>query len=452
MAFNVGKGCGRVRVRRLSRRSIKGDGPRETKEAPADDHVVSVSLSSDLIPIPGTREWSELPIDVWRLIAEGITFPHLHKFALGCKMWCTVSKEILDKNSNSYLPPLLFLPYNEKTKTCRFVTPESECHSNSNSKSYDLKVPELNGQWICGSTKGWLAIMDDKNFDLALFNPLTRRKVSLPRFDPEIIKAHLRIYPKDDCPSRRHPTTWPRFAMKIVTSDNLDSSRSRNNCLVGVIFGHDHRLAISRLGDDSWSTVIAEGRPMRCFSDLMFYEGKLYAVGPDHVLLLDYNGPNNLSIKRIITPWNRDPEAVLGTYIVMSSGNLLVVDRYWSYEFGTRPKHEPTMTDDFIVYKMDQETETWCEIEHLQGQSLFLGLNSSMSVSALDKGFSPWCRNNCIYFLDDSELRYRLQYRGYQWDNGIFSMDEGCVVHLFPTKQYSISFWHTSPLWFFQNV
>ena len=52
---------------------------------------------------------------------------------------------------------------------------------------------------------------------------------------------------------------------------------------------------------------------------------KLYAVGPDHVLLLDYNGPNNLSIKKITTPWiNRDPEAVLGTYIVMSSGNLLV--------------------------------------------------------------------------------------------------------------------------------
>ena len=70
------------------------------------------------------------------------------------------------------------------------------------------------------------------------------------------------------------------------------------------------------------------------------------------------------------------------------------MERYWSYEFSTRPKHghEPTMTDDFIVYKlMDQETETWCEIEHLQGhESLFLGLNSSMSVSALDKRFSPW--------------------------------------------------------------
>lgn len=123
--------------------------------------------------------------------------------------------------------------------------------------------------------------------------------------------------------------------------------------------------------------------------------------------------------------------------------------------YKTKAGHEPTMTDDFIVYKlMDQETETWCEIETLQGhESLFLGLNSSMSVSALDKRFSPWCKKNCIYFLDDSELRYRLQYRGYQWDNGIFSMDESCVVHLLPTKRYySISFWHTSPLWFFQNV
>lgn len=98
--------------------------------------------------------------------------------------------------------------------------------------------------------------------------------------------------------------------MKIVTSDNLDpnwpDSSINSNCLVGVIFAHDHRLAICRLGDDhdydhdhdSWSTVIAKGRPMQCFSDLMFYEGKLYVVGPDHVLLLDYNGPNNLSIKK----------------------------------------------------------------------------------------------------------------------------------------------------------
>ncbi|KAJ3670091.1 hypothetical protein LUZ60_010415 [Juncus effusus] len=125
------------------------------------------------------RDWSELPRDISNLIGDRIKFlPHLEKFGVACKEWRDIADE-RNKIARAEIksePPMLLLPFNEETQMATFL-------EMIKGKKYNLKMPELKGQWICGASKGWLAMTDD-NLDLFLFSPLTRARIKLPPLDP----------------------------------------------------------------------------------------------------------------------------------------------------------------------------------------------------------------------------------------------------------------------------
>ncbi|KAF6158555.1 hypothetical protein GIB67_040069 [Kingdonia uniflora] len=86
-----------------------------------------------------------------------------------------------------------------------------------------------------------------------------------------------------------------------------------------------------------------------------------------------------------------------GHYLIESSGDLLRVKR------NVRNNH--SLTCGFKLLKYNQIASKWVKVKNLNNQILFLGDNSSFSVSALNfPGYKP----NCIYFTSDTYGYKRL--------------------------------------------
>ncbi|EEF34009.1 conserved hypothetical protein [Ricinus communis] len=99
----------------------------------------------------------------------------------------------------------------------------------------------------------------------------------------------------------------------------------------------------------------------------------------------------------------------------------------------------------FHVYRLDSSEQNWVEVESLNNQVLFLGMNHSMSLSAQD--FSG-CDRNSIYFTDDNLYQMYEDYSYGGHDFGKFSLEDK-VVKLF--NGHKIEKVDPSPLWIVPN-
>ena len=73
------------------------------------------------------------------------------------------------------------------------------------------------------------------------------------------------------------------------------------------------------------------------------------------------------------------------------------MERHFIYEdYETEYGRRETVK--FIISQLDWSTNQWIEIESLGDYSLFLGVNSSISVKASNV---IGCQRNCIYFTQD---------------------------------------------------
>ncbi|TXG50158.1 hypothetical protein EZV62_026033 [Acer yangbiense] len=115
-------------------------------------------------------------------------------------------------------------------------------------------------------------------------------------------------------------------------------------------------------------------------------------------------------------------------YLVESAGELLVVSRIV----------ELKQTFGFQVYKIDLSMNTLTKIEDLGDRILFLGHNSSISVSAR----LSYCNPNSIYFAID-----HYEPEGYN-DMGIYSMEDGSVA---PYPTVNLCDLVTPPMWVEMN-
>ncbi|XP_077243068.1 putative F-box protein At3g25750 isoform X8 [Tasmannia lanceolata] len=144
-------------------------------------------------------------------------------------------------------------------------------------------------------------------------------------------------------------------------------------------------------------------------------------------------------------------------YLVESSGELLNVCRYYEMhpmyvrylilgsskcldgDFDPRNLGWTMRTSYFEVSKLDQNTGKWIELESLGDQVLFLGLNSSLSLSALD---FPQLKRNCIYFTDDSDVNNE------GIDNGVYDLENESIKPCYPNSPS----WITKLIWLHPNL
>lgn len=169
------------------------------------------------------------------------------------------------------------------------------------------------------------------------------------------------------------------------------------------------------------------------YADFIFFRGQFYALDLKGRLLICQVGArlNVTKIMEIVAP--RTAMARLRRqYLVEYSGGLLMVDRIFSVDrsIEDKPSYKRLRTCGFKVYKLDVSGNgsSWLEVRDLGGDSLFLGKNSSLSISSAD---FPGYKGNRIYFTDDNrDVNDLVEFRVVSFDMGAYDLDDGMIESL----------------------
>ncbi|KAJ4826961.1 hypothetical protein Tsubulata_015808 [Turnera subulata] len=285
--------------------------------------------------------------------------------------------------------------------------------------------------WVCvGSSHGWLMLFDGDKAEghMFLLNPsflkpnLSPPLFFFPRIPGTTIKAILLSDPSVD----------RDFGAVAIYKYNTRLSH------------HNHtKIAFCKHGDNRWSALgVAKGL---IYCDIMCHNNLVYALRAcGSIEVWDVHDPQP---KKIVDTKPLAADKMIQTYqdtkdlysnqlyLVESSGEILIVERYRGYyvdpegravterdllpEDDTQPLVYPYRTLFFHVYKLDSDGERWVEVRDLKHKALFVGGNHSMSLST--KNF-PGCKSNAIYFTDDNwdQMDEDFLYGGH--DFGVFDL------------------------------
>ncbi|KAJ4809315.1 F-box family protein [Rhynchospora pubera] len=324
--------------------------------------------------------WSELPNDVLEYLTNFLPLPDYHRFGAVCQTWCSIAKQKLHRPPHL---PWLVLGHDNATQKRTFF-------NLSENKNYDIEIPELQGQYICGCSYGWLFTIDTE-LNCHLLNPLTRKQYDLPTVPPynEYYKTNpFLTEPMENC------TKSVELRMLLVFKAVLDYDPSdRPDFKVVIVYGQSSKLAFWRSGDPKWSYIQGYYSNME---DVLFSNGKLYAFTSlqDQGLCVvdDWSDPKITQLS-ISIPLECDDNVACCPYLVDVKGELLLVQRYRSYN----KEKKLRTTVDIQVHKIDIGREVSSICKHTKGCTIFLGKSSPVVV---DPSISHSDRKNAIYFTD----------------------------------------------------
>ncbi|XP_043714871.1 probable F-box protein At4g22165 [Telopea speciosissima] len=366
---------------------------------------------------PQPKDWSELPEDLVVMINE-------RNSALAR----TRHHHPVPSRPHQYFP-FLFLPY-EDDKDNR------DNHLNG------LPSKEFRRMYCPGSSHGWLVVVEENTSSMYLINPFTRAQLPLPPMSKvRILVGKEKVH----CNFELGNPSYSRVR-KVVLSSSPSSSSS--NVVAIAIYGGFSEIGFSKPGDKAW-TRFGDFPVM----DVLFYRNHIYAVRKscsreiDIEILVYHMGADITAaggggggpvpkLVDIIKP----PEGYQTRwrpYLVVSCGDLLIIER--DVLTLLNDKQFDVKTVGFRVFKLcrlrnssDDNNKTssstaWEQIKNLGDRMLFLGVNSSLSLSSHD--FPPGsCRGNCIYFTHRHDCVNIKQGWGYddmaKFDMGIFNLED----------------------------
>ncbi|PON53134.1 hypothetical protein TorRG33x02_306140 [Trema orientale] len=270
----------------------------------------------------------------------------------------------------------------------------------------ELLVPY--GKRFSGSSNGWLVAVN-KDWTVTLYKPYSMVKegnnldtcIRLPCIFPIELEYDLddpqAVFYKSMGIDIENLYDYHVYKALITT----DPLANPSECTVVVIFGPCNELAFLRLAQDTTWTKI---EPTISFlsDDIMHFNGLFYAVNQTNGELISFDVTDlcDSTIKYVApeVPNFAPQRTHIKRYLVEScGGEILQVERYikWNKVDNAR------MTLLFRILRFDFDEKNWIEIENLGDMALFLGDNSSVSISTSDfVGLQP----NHIYFTHDIDL------------------------------------------------
>ncbi|XP_059629183.1 putative F-box protein At5g55150 isoform X2 [Cornus florida] len=371
----------------------------------------SVLLVMDMDSLSGS-DWAWLPKHLLDTILDKlVSLSNYVHFGAVCREWQSV---VMEKKCCTQVP-FLMVPTEDNSEERRSL------YSITHNKLYDFQLRVPYKKRLSGSSHGWLFTVEE-SFALTLINPFSGAMVELPPimdrsiFEPQEIEYDS----EDDFEYVYTPVEVEFEVMKATLS--ADPASSPNNYIVSAIYDDQRRLAFILPGDKAWTYI---DQKFTLIHDVIYYRGQILAVDYwSGIIMVDLNrraGESKVPQVEVIAP-----RTYLGSerrmYLVeSSSGDLLLVERFLKY--GDDSQHS---TFKFKVFKMLlQQTEKGLakrvEVKSLGGDSLFLGDNHSICVSA-----SKWpgCRPNSIYYTDDYiDILHHLP--DGRRDVGIFNIENG---------------------------
>ena len=374
-------------------------------------------------------DWAYLPAPALRLILDKLVELVDHVwFGAVCKNWCSIAKLNHQHHGfGSKVLPMLMIPTKRKSRK------ERSLYSISAKSVYPFRLPLLYSRRCCGSSYGWIATVDPHNV-ITLLNPF---KNVAPIILPPINKG-----------STRDATFYERNIHKVILSAN--PTTCPNDYVVATVHNQCCYLAFIKAGQKFWTYVDDD---FKCFSDITFYKGSVYAVGRwEGIVSFELRYSNDPTGKKTITPNILSPDDVGGSYserayLVKSvEGELWMVRRFLGYP--EDDERYSSGTESFKVYKLELDAESGKLLHKLELQSLgdnvlFVGDNDSTSVSA--SYFSICLQKDSIYYTDDFYDEPTKPYSFGPFDLGIYNVNDRSFGQHYP---YNPSFKRMPPpLW-----
>ncbi|KAG6412180.1 hypothetical protein SASPL_124850 [Salvia splendens] len=341
-------------------------------------------------------------------------------------------------SSSSSSPFLMHPVADENTKEIQHLS----FYNLKNNKPYNLKLPPClkNTQFQCiGSSKGWLAFLNQTLKNPFLFNPSSQALIHLPQNHHQITKLIL-----SQDPSLR-PHTYAAVAIQTpLISGKLSFSRNRDATwhdlsnpsetyydavccdATNTLFALAPRLQVEswNLNDDSptKTTVIRASFPRSlCLAKEAFprdlYSSQLY-------LALASGGGIVTAVRYVGDYVRYDGEAVC-------EGDTLT-------DYMAAPLVCPYRTMGFRVLRADVSGGDWGDVEGLGDYAMFVGGNET----------AVGLRKNAIYFTDDYWERIDEDYSYGGHDFGVFCMKDSRFEHVLHLEMDKINpppFWITLP-------
>ncbi|KAL6186761.1 hypothetical protein ACLB2K_042880 [Fragaria x ananassa] len=324
---------------------------------------------NDAIPTKRRRITSPtLPPEILELIFKKLPALDAVRFPAICHSWKLAAKSSVSSRYTplSQQPPMLMLPSvdKEQDKSSR------PFFSSAEKKFYSIKNEFPQDDETVLSSHRWLLMYNYKQLNLPyLFNPLSGARIKLPEL-PLITDYWL-----------------PPYRAAISTDP------SRNNFIVVIVLKlfpqQMDRLGCLgfRHGDNKWTDLGELHDDFALKTEIMFYEGQLFVVSINHIVVWDFRGESSPSKTTDfqISGLKRGKE--MFTYIVESQGEIFYVKQF------SRIK-----ADDLYVYRLVFKDREWKKVESLIGRALFLGgKETAMSLST--RNF-PTVEGNSIYLVE----------------------------------------------------
>ncbi|XP_004298384.1 PREDICTED: F-box protein At3g56470-like [Fragaria vesca subsp. vesca] len=316
--------------------------------------------------------------DLLFLVLDKLLEPIDHvRCAAVCKQWQSLAKEYnLATQRWSRVAPMLMI--SGRSSTSMFSVSEG--------KSYikNVQLPNKHKK-ICGSSHGWLAIVDKTSQDITLVNPFAQAMapIHLPHFEENVSKVILSAGPA------LNPTSYMVVAIYNST-----------------------KLSVLRGGEEDWNCIRLPDKLFDSLTDVIIYKGQIYAVSVcgkivsinvSKCVINSSHSQESLDV-RVFMTCSREFRYCDEAYLVESTkGHLWHVQS--CYIGVTQFDGSVLFEKSFRVYKVEFIDTDGCMVKHvevktIEDEALFLGKNYSLSVSASKL---PGYRLNSIYYTGDSE-------------------------------------------------
>lgn len=392
--------------------------------------------------------WSELPVDLIQIIEDCLLLyvdkVRIHSICVG---WNSHLPKIPKQKEKQFPLLLQALDHNKDASHALFNPIKREL--------YLLDLPEAQGKLFKGSSHGWVVTIGEKHCskptEMCLINPLTRAQIKLPSRNKftDVRKYRADKVDQEYCiffveEGGEEFNFYSHDIINFVYTDKvvLSSAPSSDNCLLVAIYGPSRRLACCKLKDKRWRPLLRlRGTEI---VDIIFHNGKLHALNQSgQVLVFEDNGISpNSKVTEIALPVYVD--TYLKYLVASSDGGLIMVARYFHFiEINTRESIPRTYR--LRAFKLNSINLSWVEVKNIGDDILFVGLNSSFSISSYH---FPEYRRNHIYFSDSIYSFGDFVYNNRQEnsDTGVFNLEDGTLQSLAGFENHPKFLW-PPPLW-----
>ncbi|KAL1565603.1 hypothetical protein AAHA92_07797 [Salvia divinorum] len=298
------------------------------------------------------------------------------------------------------------------------------------------EFPDDNAR-VVGSSHGWLALMNRRNNDLFLSNPITRRHIRLPQIQ-SLPNPELNLLPGGKAQ-----------VSKLILSASPDSEE----CRAMVSFGQDDRLAFCRPGhSQEWVPI---GKPYmdrddkiynfvypKSYNDFVFSsksnvftcltKSDIHEWGLEDWDLTDMDSPKLAWIRTNNEQPNTEHDEILRkehlVYAEQTDELFLVIRSIDKCQLETFF---------FFTMKLQKEEDGWTTCSRSCSDfALFVGTNHSFAIA------SPRFKPNSIYFTDHKDD----QVTG---DVGIHDCANNTISNCYyPFEKHHTNSLSLTPIWF----